>query len=164
MEGIKTQEEQIAATDCYANQGIVRVFSKTITVNTSGRTELINLSNELRAFVESTGVVDGYVQISSLHTTAGIFMNEWQDALLTDVRSMIEQIVPRELYYKHNDPEYSDCDRHNADAHLRNVVVGHSLSVPIAQGGVVLGRWQSVIMAEFDGPNQRKVFLQVFGI
>jgi len=164
MEAIKTREEQKATPGCHTNQGTVKVFSKTITINTRERTELINLSEELCDFVESTGVKDGYVQISSLHTTAGIFINEWQDALLTDMRSMIEQIVPRELYYRHNDPEFSDCDRHNADSHLRNVVVGHSLSVPVSEGKVVLGRWQSVIMAEFDGPNERKAFLQVFGI
>jgi len=164
MEAIKTRDESAATPDCHTNQGTVKVFSKTITVNTGGRTDLINLSDILRDFVESTKVEDGYAQISSLHTTAGLFMNEWQDALLVDLKSMIEGIVPRELYYKHNDPEFSDCDRHNADSHLRNVVVGHSLSVPIAQGKPVLGQWQSVIMAEFDGPNERKVFLQVFGI
>jgi secondary thiamine-phosphate synthase enzyme len=164
MEALKTLEEPKATPGCYTNEGSVRVFSKTIVLSTRERTELINLTNELGAFVESTGIRDGYVQISSLHTTAGLFMNEWQDALLTDIRSMIEQIVPRQLYYRHNDPEFSDCDRHNADSHLRNVVVGHSLSVPISQGKIVLGRWQSVIMAEFDGPNERKVFLQAFGI
>ena len=164
MEAIKTLEEPKATPGYYANEGRVRVFSRTMTVNTRERTELINLTNDLGAFVESTGIRDGYVQISSLHTTAGLFMNEWQDALLTDIRSMIEQIVPRELYYRHNDPEFSDCDRHNADSHLRNVVVGHSISVPVSEGKVVLGTWQSVIMAEFDGPNERKVFLQAFGI
>ena len=164
MEALKTREEKTASPGNSAKQGAVKVFSKTIEVRTGERTELINLSDELRGFVEATGVEAGYVQISSLHTTAGLFMNEWQDALLGDMKSMIEQLVPRELYYRHNDPEFSDCDRHNADSHLRNVVVGHSLSVPIAQGKVVLGQWQSIIMAEFDGPNQRKVFLQVFGI
>src|SRR5262249_39242616 len=164
MEAMKTREAHTAAPECYSNQGAVRVFSKTMTVNTGERTELINLSDELRAFVESTGVEDGYVQIPSRHKTAGFFMNEGQDPLLTEMKTMIEQIVPRELYYRHNNPKFSDCDRHNADAHLRNVVVGHSLSVPIAQGKAVLGRWQSVIMAEFDGPNERRVFMQVFGI
>lgn len=164
MEAIKTPEQGATTLDYYTNQGTVKVFSKTIIVKTNERSELINLTGELRAFVEATGIQDGYVQVSSLHTTAGILMNEWQDALLADVKSMIEQMVPRETYYKHNDPEYSDCDRHNADSHLRNVVVGHSLSVPIAQGSPVLGQWQSVILAEFDGPNQRKVFMQIFGI
>lgn len=164
MEAIKTSQHEDAALDCYTNQGIVKVFSKTIEVKTHERSELINLTNELKSFVEVTGIKDGYVQVSSMHTTAGILMNEWQDALLADVKTMIEQIVPRETYYKHNDPEYSDCDRKNADSHLRNVVVGHSLSVPIAEGKPVLGVWQSVILAEFDGPNQRRVFMQIFGI
>jgi secondary thiamine-phosphate synthase enzyme len=164
MEAKKSPKNGAATLDCYTNQGVVKVFSKTISVKTTERSELINLSDELRDFVVATGIADGYVQVSSLHTTAGLFMNEWQDALLTDVKSMIEQIVPRDTYYKHNDPEFSDCDRHNADSHLRNVVVGHSLSVPIAQGKPVLGQWQSIILAEFDGPNERKVFMQVFGI
>lgn len=150
--------------DCYSNEGTVRAFSKTISVKTNERTDLVNLSDDIREFVESTGVKDGYIQVSSLHTTAGLIVNEWQDALLSDIKSTIENMVPRDTYYKHNDPEFSDCDRHNADSHLRIVVLGHSLSVPINQGELVLGRWQSVILTEFDGPNQRKVFMQVFGI
>ena len=164
MDAIKTLEQGAASLDCYTNQGTFKVFSKTITVKTGERSDLVNLTNTLREFVEAAGIKDGYAQVSSLHTTAGLIMNEWQDALLVDMKSMIEQIVPREIYYKHNDPEYSDCDRQNSDSHLRNVVLGHSLSVPIAQGKLVLGQWQSLIMAEFDGPNQRKVFAQVFGI
>jgi secondary thiamine-phosphate synthase enzyme len=164
MGASKTRDSGAATLDCYANEGMVKVFSKTVLVKTKDRTELVNLTGEIRSLFEATGVVDGYIQVSSLHTTAGLFINEWQDALLVDIKSMLEQIVPRETYYKHNDPEYSDCDRHNADSHLRNVVLGHSLSVPVAEGKLVLGQWQSVILAEFDGPNQRKVFIQVFGI
>lgn len=164
MEAVKTHDSGAATLDCYSNQGTVKVFSKTIAVKTEARTELVNLSDEIRSLVEFSAIQDGYVQVSSLHTTAGLFINEWQDALLVDIKLMLEQIVPRDTYYKHNDPEFSDCDRHNADSHLRNVVLGHNLSVPIAEGKLVLGKWQSVIMADFDGPNERKVFLQVFGI
>ena len=164
MGASETRTGGTAVLDGYANEGVVRVFSKTVLVKTNDRTELVNLTGEIRRLFEATGVVDGYIQVSSLHTTAGLFINEWQDALLVDIKSMLEQIVPRESYYKHNDPEYSDCDRHNADSHLRNVVLGHSLSIPVAEGKLVLGQWQSVILAEFDGPNQRNIFLQVFGI
>lgn len=164
MDATPTRRAAASTLDCYTNQGTVKVFSKTITVKTNERAELINMSQDIQTFVEATGVEDGYAQVSSLHTTAGLFMNEWQDALLSDVKGLIEQLVPRDIYYRHNDPEFSDCDRHNADAHLRNMVVGLSLSAPIAQGKLVLGRWQSVILAEFDGPNERKVFMQVFGI
>jgi secondary thiamine-phosphate synthase enzyme len=164
MEALKARKSSGGALDCHSSEGTVKVFSKTITVKTHERTDLVNLSDDIREFVESTGVKDGYVQVSSLHTTAGLIVNEWQDALLTDVKNLTESIVPRDTYYKHNDPEFSDCDRHNADSHLRIVVLGHSASVPIDRGALVLGQWQSVILTEFDGPNQRKVFLQVFGI
>ena len=148
----------------YTNQGLMRVYSQTLDVNTVERTDLLNLTDAVRSFVESTGVTDGHIQISCLHTTAALFINEWQEALLVDIKSLIEGVVPREAYYKHNDPEYSDCDRHNADSHLRNVMMGQSLMIPISQGSLVLGRWQSIIFSEFDGPNQRSVFFQVFGI
>ena len=163
-EALKARASRRATLDCYTNEGTLRAFSKTVAVKTNERTALVNLTDQVRAFVESTGVKDGYVQVSSLHTTAGLIINEWQDALLGDIKAMIERIIPRDNYYRHNDPEWSDCDRNNADAHLRNVVVGHCLSVPIAQGELVLGRWQSVILAEFDGPKQRNVFMQVCGI
>ena len=164
MEAIKAHENGKREATCYTNEGTAKVSSQTITVETKERTELINLSDEIRSFVETTGITDGYVQITCLHTTAGLYVNEWQEALLHDVKTMAEMMVPRETYYKHNDPEFSDCDRFNADSHLKNVVVGRSLSIPISQGNVVLGRWQSIILAEFDGSNERKVFMQAFGI
>lgn len=142
----------------------VKVFSQTIEVNTENQTDLVNISDDIRAFVETTGIAAGHIQISCLHTTAALFINEWQDALLTDIKAMLENVVPRNVYYKHNDLEFSDCDRNNAHSHLRNVVLGHCLTLPIAEGQVVLGKWQNVILSEFDGPNQRKLFLQVFGI
>jgi secondary thiamine-phosphate synthase enzyme len=163
MKGLNTRDGG-AAVGCRINEGVARVFSNTNLVSTNERNELVNLTESIRKFVADTGVQDGYVHISSLHTTAGLFINEWQDALLVDVKTMIERIVPKETYYRHNDPQYSDCDRSNADSHLRNVVVGHSLSIPISEGEMVLGQWQSIILAEFDGPNRRKVFVQVFGI
>lgn len=164
MEATKAEENIKEALNCYSNEGAVKVSSKTLTVKTTERTELINLSDEVRAFVQASGITDGYVQIHSLHTTTALYVNEWQEALLADVKTMIERIVPKETYYKHNDPEFSDCDRFNADSHLKYVVLGRSLSLPVSQGKLVLGQWQSVIFAEFDGANSRKVFLQAFGI
>lgn len=164
MEATRTRRDGATTQDCHTNQGMVRVFSRTITIKTNERMELVNLTDEIRSLADMSEVNDGYVQVSSLHTTAGLFINEWQEALLADIKTMLATIVPRESYYKHNDPEFSDCDRYNADSHLRNIVMGQSLTVPISGGRLVLGRWQSVILAEFDGPNQRQVFLQVFGI
>ncbi|MEP7272767.1 MAG: secondary thiamine-phosphate synthase enzyme YjbQ [Acidobacteriota bacterium] len=145
-------------------EGTYKVISKTLVFETGERLELKSITSEIAASVSETPVRDGIVQISSLHTTAGLILNETQGALLSDVASLFEQIVPQGVYYKHNDPLLSDCDRKNADAHLRAVVVGLSLSIPIVDGKLKLGQWQNIVLAEFDGPNNRKIHLQVMGI
>ena len=145
-------------------EGSYKVASTTVVFNTTERVELRSITKEIAAFVEQTPIREGIVQISSLHTTAGLMLNETQGALLSDMTVMFEQIIPRGVYYKHNDPLLSDCDRKNADAHLRAVVVGHSVSIPINEGKLKLGTWQNILLAEFDGPNTRKVHIQIMGI
>ncbi|MGH9767442.1 MAG: secondary thiamine-phosphate synthase enzyme YjbQ [Blastocatellia bacterium] len=145
-------------------EGNYKVASTTLVIRTNDRVELRSITREIAAFVEQTPIRDGIVHLSSLHTTAGLTMNEVQGALLSDMTNMFEQVIPSAVYYKHNDPLLSDCDRRNADAHLRAVVVGHSVSIPIIDGKLKLGTWQNVLLTEFDGPNHRKVHIQVMGI
>jgi secondary thiamine-phosphate synthase enzyme len=66
--------------------------------------------------------------------------------------------------WRHNDPRYSDCDRRNADSHLRGMLMGQALSLQVRNSAVLLGTWQSIILAEFDGPRSRTMSVQVSGI
>jgi secondary thiamine-phosphate synthase enzyme len=145
-------------------EGAYKVATSILEFNTTERVELKSITREIAAFVEQTPIRDGIVHISSLHTTAGLMLNETQGALLSDISSFFEQIIPRGVYYKHNDPLLSDCDRKNADAHLRVLVVGQNLSIPIVEGKLKLGTWQNILLSEFDGPNNRKIHVQVMGI
>ena len=138
--------------------------TRTIKVATEERVELHNLTQQVQEFVQSSGVNAGQVIVASMHTTSAIFINEWQDALLFDIRTHIENTVNREGNYRHNDPEWSDCDRNNADSHLRALVLGGQVSLPINDGEVLLGEFQSVIMGELDGPRERIIRLQAIGI
>ncbi len=147
-----------------AKEGTYKVAATTLVLGTNARVQLKNITHEIAEVVAQTAIRDGLVQISSLHTTAGLMLNEVQDALLDDVLTMFEQVVPRGVYYKHNDPEHSDCDRKNADSHLRAVIVGHCLSIPVENGRLKLGTWQQVLFTEFDGPNTRRLHVQVMGI
>jgi secondary thiamine-phosphate synthase enzyme len=140
-----------------------RLQTRTLTVSTGGRVELINLTERLAAEVHSSGIRDGLALVSSLHTTLALFVNEWQPALLDDIRAFIEQAVLREAYYKHNDPQFSDCDRSNADAHLRALLLGHHLVLPVQNGELMLGTFQAVILAELDGPRERALQVQILG-
>ena len=144
--------------------GAYRVVSTTIKVKTEGREELYNLSNTIRDFVRSSGIRAGTVVITSLHTTCAIFINEWQEALIHDVKKYLSSLINKDDYYRHNDPEWSDCDRHNADSHLRSLMLGMNLTLQIADADPVLGEWQSVILAELDGPRERTIRIQAMGI
>jgi len=144
--------------------GPYRVASTLARVQTEGREELHNLTAMVRDFVRTSGVRSGCVIVSSLHTTCGIFINEWQDALVQDVKAYIQGLVDANMYFRHNDPALSDCDRHNADSHLRSLLLGSTLTFQIADGEIVLGEWQAIILAELDGPRERTVRLQATGV
>jgi secondary thiamine-phosphate synthase enzyme len=144
--------------------GPYRVASTLLKVQTEEREELRNVTGIVRNFVKSSGVRAGSVIISSLHTTSAIFINEWQDALIHDVKAYLAGAINKDVYYRHNDPAWSDCDRHNADSHLRSLILGISLTLQVADGDLVLGEWQSIIMAEFDGPRERTIRIQAMGI
>ena len=146
------------------NAGAVIIHGETIVVQTDQRIELIDLTNRVMEFARRFNIREGLVSLWSMHTTCSVFINEFQKALLSDIRRFLEEMVVRDHYYKHNDPEHSDCDRMNADSHLRAMLLGHSLTLQISGGEVVLGQWQRILMAELDGPRARTLRAQVWGI
>ena len=107
--------------------GSYKVFNRIVDWITSDRMQLLNITDRINEIVRKSGVRDGLVHLQSLHTTSAVFINEWQDALVHDVKSFFEQVVLREQYYRHNDPEHSDCERKNADSHLRGMLMGQTL-------------------------------------
>ena len=125
---------------------------------------MINITERINEIVRKSGVRDGLVHLQSLHTTSAVFLNEWQEALLHDVKSFLEQLVVRDGYYRHNDPQHSDCERKNADSHLRGMLMGQTLCLQVRNASVLLGTWQSIIFAEFDGPRSRSLAVQVSGV
>jgi secondary thiamine-phosphate synthase enzyme len=144
--------------------GTWRVVGTLSKVQTEGREGLYNLTQFVRDFVKTSGVKAGMVVISSLHTTSAIFVNEWQDALVHDMKAYLANVISKDDYFRHNDPAHSDCDRHNADSHIRALLLGPSLTLQVANGEVVLGEFQSVIMAELDGPRERSIRIQAMGV
>ena len=144
--------------------GPYQVTSTLVKIQTQQREELHNLTNLVRNFVKSSGIRDGLVNISSLHTTCAIFINEWQDALIHDFKAYLASAISKDSYYRHNDPAHSDCERKNADSHLRGMVMGQTLCLQVRNSVVLLGTWQSIILAEFDGPRSRSMSIQVSGV
>ena len=140
-----------------------RIFNRVVDWITQERMQLINVTDRINEIVRKSGIRDGIVHLQSLHTTTAVFINEWQDALLHDVRHFLDEII-QDHPWRHNDPNYSDCERKNADSHLRGMVMGQSLVLQVRNSAVLLGTWQSIILAEFDGPRSRSMSIQVSGI
>jgi secondary thiamine-phosphate synthase enzyme len=147
-----------------ATAGGLTIRGETLVVQTEERIELVDLTKTVMEFVRKFNMREGLVSLWSMHTTCALFINEFQVALLSDIKRFLEQMVARDAEYLHNDPNHSDCDRMNADAHLRALLLGHSLTLQVSGGEVVLGQWQRVLMAELDGPRARSLRIQIFGI
>jgi secondary thiamine-phosphate synthase enzyme len=147
-----------------ASSGGYKVFNRIVDWITSERMQLLNITERINEIVRKSGIRDGLVHLQSLHTTSGVFLNEWQDALIHDVKRFLEQVADRDEYYRHNDPKYSDCERKNADSHMRGMLMGQTLCLQVRNASVLLGTWQSIIFAEFDGPRSRSLAVQVSGV
>jgi secondary thiamine-phosphate synthase enzyme len=148
----------------FRKSGAMVVHAETLTLETSERVELVDLSDRIGEIVRASQVKEGLASVCSMHTTCAIFINEVQSALHADIKQFLEQTVARAGNWMHNDPRHSDCDRSNADSHLRAIVLGHGLTLQITGGEVLLGQWQRVLAAELDGPRTRTVRVQIQGI
>jgi len=138
-------------------------FRDTITLQTGEGQEFVDITKHVRDVVARSEIRDGMAVVSSLHTTLGVFMNEFQGALLQDLGEVLQRLVPRRAGYRHDDPRHSDCDRGNGHAHLRATLLGRSVSLGVTDREPALGQYESLIVAELDGPRTRTIAVQVLG-
>ena len=141
----------------------MKVFSTTFTLPTEERTEIADITKQVREALQQFPVQTGIALVNTMHTTCALFINEFQAALIDDLKGLIERLVPERGPYKHDDPRYSDCERGNANAHLRAALLGRNIAVGVKDGELTLGRFQSIIFAELDGPRKREISVQVLG-
>jgi len=141
----------------------MKAFSATFTLAGEEPTEVLDITKRVREAIQEFPITTGIALVNTMHTTCALFINEFQHALVDDLKSLAERLVPERGGYRHDDPRYSGCERGNAHAHLRTALLGRSIAVGIANGELVMGRFQSIIFAEFDGPRKRDVTVQVLG-
>ena len=106
----------------------------------------------VEAILLESGVTNGTVLVSTGHTTASIHLNNADEGLEGDLHNLLDDLVPNKPEFKHNKGDYG----RNADAHIKCVLIGNSVTVPVTNGRVALGQWQAIYFSEFDGPRARK--------
>lgn len=139
------------------------IAGQVIHCDTRHKLEFVNLTELVEKHIAQSGICEGVAVVQSLHSTTAVFLNEWQDALLEDLRTLLEESVRPEGPWRHNDPRYSDCHRGNAASHLRALLLGTTAVLSVSGGRLLRGQWQSVILAELDGPQRRSISVRVFG-
>ena len=123
-------------------------------VRTARREELVDVTRLVARAVSESGVSAGIAVVSSPHTTAGILVNENADPdVANDLIAGLGRIAPEVAGWRHAEG--------NSDAHLKTALVGSSAMLPVVGGGLALGTWQAIYLAEFDGPRTRSVIVTV---
>lgn len=126
----------------------------TIEVESDRREQLVDITDRVEEAVASAGVEEGACVLWSMHTTAGLTVNESADPdVARDIEEWLEEAAPRGAGYRHREG--------NADSHVKTTLVGPGLTLVVSGGRPVLGRWQGVFLCEFDGPRTRRIALRV---
>jgi secondary thiamine-phosphate synthase enzyme len=127
---------------------------KTLSVQTSSQTEMVDVTGQVQKELSASGVEEGRLTLYVPHTTAGVTINEGADpAVKADILMVLNQMVPWKANYKHMEG--------NSPAHVKTSLVGSSETVIISGGRLILGTWQKIFFCEFDGPRNRKLHLQI---
>src|SRR5512136_725377 len=136
------------------------VNNSTIHVQTKGNCDFVDITDRVAQKVEQSGVSNGTVTIFVAGSTAGLTTIEFERGMLTDLESMWERLVPRNITYRH-DATWGDG---NGYSHVRASLLGASLVVPFVNRRLTLGTWQQIILADFDNrARSRDIVLQIMG-
>lgn len=133
----------------------IKIFVKTITVKSTRREELIEITSEIENALREANAKEGACVLFTQHTTCGLTINENADP---DVKSDVL------LFLKNTIPQFYEGFRHfehNSDAHIKSSLMGASVTVPFENGKLLLGRWQGIYLCEFDGARERNIIMQI---
>ena len=134
------------------------IYNEDFTIKTSSHIELIDITPKIEKIKKNSGIMNGIVVVYTKHTTSGIIVNENESGLKEDIVNALKKLAPKGIVYSH------DRIDNNAHSHIQACMIGPSETIPIVNGRLKLGSWQSIFFAEFDGPrSSRTVIVQVFG-
>jgi len=136
----------------------MKSHTKYLTFRTSQRRELVHITPEVEQAVAESSVEEGFVLVSAMHITAGVFVNDNEAGLHGDIWEWLEELAPYRRDYRHH-----RTGEDNGDAHLKSLLVHHQVILPITGGRLDLGPWQEVFYAEFDGQRRKRVVIKVIG-
>jgi len=117
----------------------------------------VRITDRVREVVRKSGVREGFVLVSAMHITAAVYVNDDEPGVISDIGAWADRLAPPGDYAHHRTGES------NGDAHLKNLLLGHQVILPVTNGDLDLGPWEQVFYAEFDGRRRKRVVVKVLG-
>ncbi len=136
----------------------MKTLTEYLWFNTKKKKEFINITDEVQKIVTKSGIKEGFVLVSAMHITAGIFVNDEEEGIKNDLMQWAEGLAPFRNDYQHH-----HTGETNADAHLKSILFHHQVIVPVTNGKLDFGPWQQIFYAEFDGQRRKRVIIKVLG-
>lgn len=138
----------------------MKILTDKLTINTKGSCDIVNITDEVQAFINKQKVREGNVTVFVVGSTASISTVEYEPGLKKDIPQLLDKLVPSNQRYYHNDT-WGD---NNGYAHIRSTIFGCSQTIPFSNGELMLGTWQQIVLLDFDDrPRVRKVIVQLIG-
>ena len=136
----------------------MRIHNEYLTLQTKQKREFHNITENVKLALEKNGIRDGMILVTTLHTNAAFFLNDEEPGLLQDVEAWLDQLAPLRDDYKHGAKFES-----NTGAHLQSLLLHQQVVLPISDGKLELGPWQSVLYVDLDGLRPKRVLMKVMG-
>ncbi len=136
----------------------MKFHTKYLWFDTKKPREYINITQEIEQALNESQISEGMILVSAMHITAGVYVNDAEDGIIRDIDKWLEEIAPFKRDYEHH-----RTGETNGDSHLKSLLIGHEVIVPVTKGRLDLGTWQQIYYAEFDGQRQKRVIIKVMG-
>ena len=136
----------------------MKTFTEYLYMETKKKREYINITDKIEELVKQSDIEDGMALVSAMHITAGVYVNDAESGLIQDIDDWLQKLAPEGPEYRHH-----RTGEANGDAHLKNLLVGHQIILPITKRRLDLGPWQQVYYAEFDGKRRKRIVVKVLG-
>lgn len=136
----------------------MKFHTEYLTFNTRKHRAYVHITPQVEAIVTASGIKNGMALVSAMHITAGVYVNDNEEGLIEDIDQWLEKLAPFNPNYKHH-----ETGEDNGDSHLKAILVHHQAILPVTNSKLLLGTWQRVFYAEFDGQRSKRVLVAVMG-
>lgn len=137
----------------------MRSYKDFIYLTTTERVESVDITKGIQQILAESGIREGFVLIFPHHTSSAVYISDSDQSLGEDLNKVLSDLIPRLEHYHHDSVD----PKKNADAHLKSAIIGHHITIPVSDGKLDLGTYQTIYYAEFDGQREKEVLIKIIG-